>query len=256
MLDGTRFGEVADVYDDARPAYAPGLAEALAAYHGSTPGDVLEIGAGTGKGTAVLHALGGRLTCVEPDPRMAALLAARFPAATVIVAPFEEAGAGPADVVGCALAWHWLDPERRNRLAFDALRPGGTLAVFGHRYDYADPAHRRAFDEAFAAVDQTPAVVRDDAWVHRDVLASGLWADVRAEATSRTLPLDAAAYLRLVRTFGPFRAKSPQAQERTLDVLARTLDALGGGTVLDLRGFLVLARRPANRAGVAPRADN
>ncbi|WP_426504226.1 class I SAM-dependent methyltransferase [Dactylosporangium sp. McL0621] len=243
MDEGLRFGEVAEVYDDARPGYAPGLAETIAAYHGRAPRDVLEIGAGTGKGTAVLHALGGRLTCVEPDPRMAARLRPRFPGATVLVAPFEDAGAGPADVVGCALAWHWLDPARRNRLAFDALRPGGTLAVFGHRYGYADPAHARAFDAAFATVDQAPAAVRDDAWVHADVLASGLWADVRGHTTSRTLPMDTGAYLRLVRTFGPFRAKSPAAQEHTLEVLAATLDTLGGGTVLDLRGFLVLARR-------------
>src|SRR3954469_24913649 len=104
MGDGTRFGEVADVYEDARPAYAPELAGAIAAYHGPPPRDVLEIGAGTGKGTAVLAVLAGELPCVEPDEGMAAVLRARHPGATVLVAPFEKAAAGPADVVGCALA--------------------------------------------------------------------------------------------------------------------------------------------------------
>ncbi|WP_433204986.1 class I SAM-dependent methyltransferase [Dactylosporangium sp. CS-047395] len=243
MADGRQFGEVADVYEDARPGYAPDLADTIAAFHGREPQDVLEIGAGTGKGTAILAALGGRLTCVEPDPRMAALLRSRHPAAHVIVAPFEDAAAGPADVVGCALAWHWLDPARRNRLACDALRPGGTLAVFGHRYDYADPAHQQAFDRAFSSVDESPLLVRPDDWVHRDVLGAGLWTDVRDVQSSRTVPMAAPEYLRLVRTFGPFRAKSPQLQQRLLDVLAATLSELGGGTVLDLRGFLVLARR-------------
>ncbi|WP_433045495.1 class I SAM-dependent methyltransferase [Dactylosporangium sp. CS-033363] len=243
MAEGRQFGEVADVYEDARPGYAPEMADTIAAYHGRDPQDVLEIGAGTGKGTAILAALGGRLTCVEPDPRMAALLRSSYPAAHVIVAPFEDAAAGPADVVGCALAWHWLDPARRNRLAFDALRPGGTLAVFGHRYDYADPAHQKAFDRAFSSVDETPFLVRPDDWVHHDVLDSGLWTDVRDIQSSRTVPMKAAEYLRLVRTFGPFRAKPPALQEHLLELLTATLADLGGGTVLNLRGFLVLARR-------------
>ncbi|MFG2041964.1 class I SAM-dependent methyltransferase [Dactylosporangium sp. NPDC048998] len=247
MGDGTRFGEVAEDYDDVRPGYAPGLAEAIAAYHGRPPGHVLEIGAGTGKGTEVLRNLGGALTCVEPDERMAAVLCARFLEVTVLVAPFESAfesaGAGPADVVGCAMAWHWLDPARRNRLAFDALRPGGTLAVFGHRYAYADPAHARAFDAAFAAVDPTPPVVRHDDWAFDDIRSSGLFADARLVRTDRPLPMSAERYLRLVRTFGPFRAKDAAGQARTLEVLAATLDDLGGATVLDLRTTLALARR-------------
>ncbi|MER7007944.1 class I SAM-dependent methyltransferase [Dactylosporangium sp. NPDC000555] len=244
---------VADVYDDVRPGFAPGLAEAIAVYHGRPPGRVPETG--VGKGTEVLRGLGGALTCVEPDERMAAVLRARFPDVTVLVAPFESAWPGPADVVGCAMAWHWLDPARRNRLAFDALRPGGTLAVFGAwsgstraklrrarlgvaRFAYADPAHTRAF----AAADPTPPVPRHDDWAFDDIRSSGLFADARLVRTNRPLPMSAERYLRLVRTFGPFRARGAAGQARTLDVLA-TLDDLGGGTVLDLRTTLALARR-------------
>ncbi|HTJ32005.1 MAG TPA: class I SAM-dependent methyltransferase [Dactylosporangium sp.] len=242
-MDGTRFGEVAQIYDDARPGYAPGLAESIAAYHGTAPGSVLEVGAGTGKGTAVLRELGGRLTCIEPDERMAAVLRERFPAASVLVAPFEEAAAEPADVVGCAMAWHWLDPARRVRLAHDALRPGGTLAVWGHRYAYADPGHARAIDAAFARHDKTPPPVRPDTYAYDEIVASGLFAGARLERGNRHVAVDAEQYLRLVRTFGPFRAKSPDEQARTLDALATALDDLGGGTVLDLRTGLALARR-------------
>ena len=48
------FGSVVDRYDTARPGYPPELADAIAGYHGSTPSRVVEIGAGTGKGTEVL----------------------------------------------------------------------------------------------------------------------------------------------------------------------------------------------------------
>ncbi|MEV6924970.1 class I SAM-dependent methyltransferase [Dactylosporangium sp. NPDC051485] len=241
----TRFGEVADIYDDARPGYdAPALARAIAGYHGAPPGRVLEVGAGTGKGTEVLARLGGELTCVEPDERMAAVLRSRFPAAEVVVAPFEEARVEPADVLGCALAWHWLDPGRRCRLAAEALRPGGTLAVFGHRYAYADPAHAAAIDAAFLALEGRASAVRPETEAFDDIRGSGCFTGVRLERSSRHLPMAAGQYLRLVRTFGPFRAKSPADQERTIEALAAALDRIGGEIVLDLRGTLTLARKP------------
>src|SRR5262245_28558802 len=143
----TVFGEVAHQYDDARPSYPTALTEAILAYAGPVL-DLVEIGAGTGKGTEVLSRLGARMTCVEPDPRMAEVLAANYPHATVVVSTFE-AWQPPADgvpLVACALAWHWLDPATRNRRAFDALAPGGVLAVFGHRYLFVDPAHQAAMD--------------------------------------------------------------------------------------------------------------
>lgn len=63
----TVFGEVADAYDEVRPGYPDELGAAILAYDGPVT-SVVEIGAGTGKGTAVLVGLGGRVTCVEPDP--------------------------------------------------------------------------------------------------------------------------------------------------------------------------------------------
>jgi hypothetical protein len=59
------FGSVADLYETARPGYPPALADAIVAYHGGAPASVAEIGAGTGKGTEVLAALGAP-TATEP----------------------------------------------------------------------------------------------------------------------------------------------------------------------------------------------
>ncbi|MEU3456516.1 hypothetical protein ABZ671_23385 [Micromonospora sp. NPDC006766] len=58
-----------------------------------------------------------------------------------------------------AMAWHWLEPATRNRRGYDALIPGGTLAVFGHRYAYVDPAHAAALHGAFESAD--PQQYRD-----------------------------------------------------------------------------------------------
>ena len=65
--------------------FTPLLADAIVAYHGGAPASVAEIGAGTGKGTEVLAALGAPMTCIEPDPRMAAVLSTKHPQAQVYV---------------------------------------------------------------------------------------------------------------------------------------------------------------------------
>jgi trans-aconitate methyltransferase len=158
----TVFGEVADSYDRVRPGYPDEIAarilvyHAMSTHHGDGPPSLLaEIGAGTGKATAVLRQVGAPMTCVEPDARMAAVLQNRFPEVDVQSTAFEQ-WTPPTDgvpVIACAMAWHWLTAATRNQRAHDALAPGGTLAVFGHRYDYADPGLAVAVAAVLRAID-------------------------------------------------------------------------------------------------------
>ncbi|PRX21327.1 class I SAM-dependent methyltransferase [Actinoplanes italicus] len=237
------FGSVAELYETARPGYPPEIAAAIVDHHGGRPASVAEIGAGTGKGTEVLAAIGAPLTCIEPDPRMAALLARRFPSATVHAGTFEQwpPPAGGVDVLACAMAWHWLDPATRNTRARRALAPDGTLAIFGHRYDYADAAQREAVTAVLHAVD--PDVrERPVDWFEQDVFDSGEFTDVRKEVIRRDLPLSGDQYLALVGTFGPFLSRTPQQQRAGLEALGRLVDDFGGTIVLNLRTTLVLGR--------------
>src|SRR4051812_41731103 len=98
------FGAVADLYEKQRPGYPPAVADAIIAYHGGVPASVAEIGAGTGKGTEVLAAIGAPLTCIEPDLRMAELLGAKFPWAQVHVGKFEQWSPPPGGVAVLACA--------------------------------------------------------------------------------------------------------------------------------------------------------
>ena len=36
-----------------------------------------------------------------------------------------------ADLITCAMAWHWLDPELFYR---ETIKPKGCMAVYGYRY--------------------------------------------------------------------------------------------------------------------------
>ncbi|MCO8272309.1 hypothetical protein M1L60_17080 [Actinoplanes sp. TRM 88003] len=235
------FGEVAALYDEVRPGYPEGVRDAILEY-GGPPDGIVELGAGTGKGTELLVGFDTWLTALEPDPRMAAVLRTKFPQVAVITTTFEEwsPGGSRPGLVACAMAWHWMAAATRNRRAFDLLAPGGTLAVFGHKYAYADPGQERAIGDVLRSVDPTVAD-RADHWVRDDVLASGVWPTV-VERRFTTYPVLAKPrYLELMQTFSPFRRHTPDQQRRALDGLDAAID---GPVRLELRTSLVLARKP------------
>ena len=238
------FGEVAALYDDVRPGYPDGVRRGILDY-GGPPDGIVELGAGTGKGTELLVGFGAWLTALEPDPRMAAVLRTKFPRVDVVEAPFEQWS--PPErrpgLVACALAWHWMDAATRNRRAFDTLAPGGALAVFGHKYAYADPAQDRAIGDVLRSIDAT-VVDRADHWVRDDVVASGVWSDVEERRFTSYPVLPKQRYLELMQTFAPFRRHTADEQRRTLEGLDAAIDGFGGTVNLELRTSLVLARRP------------
>jgi len=147
------FGSVAEEYDRVRPGYPARLVDDVLAYVGPLrAGGVVDVGAGTGRATLAFAGRGVRVTAVEPDARMAEVLASRSAGlpVTVHVGPFESFPvAEPFDVLTCGQAWHWVDPAIRWDRAVQALRPGGTVALFANRDRPADPAVYRELRAAY-----------------------------------------------------------------------------------------------------------
>jgi SAM-dependent methyltransferase len=142
------FGGAARIYDEARPGYPAALFAHVA---GQLPGPrVLEVGAGTGKATAGLLDLGLEVTCVEPDPAMAAVLAehtATEPGVRIEVKTFESFTAGGTyDGLVSAQAWQYTDSATRMDRAAALLRPGGFLGLFWSGGFFRRP-------EVFAAIE-------------------------------------------------------------------------------------------------------
>lgn len=128
------FGEDPSLYERFRPGYPQQLMELVVADTSVRP--VLEVGAGTGKATRALVALGKHVHALEPDPRMAALLQLtsgdgliRIDHATLETADLDPASYG---LVVAAQSWHWVDREIAYDRVANALAPAGKLALIWH----------------------------------------------------------------------------------------------------------------------------
>ena len=122
------FARVADAYEQSRPGYP---ADAVLWLAGETPCDVVDLGAGTGKLTRTLAALGHHVVAVEPLGEMLDRLRATVPGVTAVTGSAESMPLpdGAADVVACAQAFHWFDQEAALAEIARVLRPGGRIAL-------------------------------------------------------------------------------------------------------------------------------
>src|SRR3954454_13116307 len=123
---GLSFGPAAADYERVRPSY-PG--SAVAWLVGTEPQRVLDLGAGTGKLTRVIVALGHDVVAVEPLPEMRAELSAALPtvethAGSAEAIPLADAS---VDAVVVGQAFHWFDQARAVPELARVLRPGGVL---------------------------------------------------------------------------------------------------------------------------------
>jgi SAM-dependent methyltransferase len=232
------FGEDPANYDTSRPDYPDAVWQALRERAGLRADiDILEIGAGTGIATRhLLKYHPARLVAVEPDPRLAAYLADRYPSLDVIAEPFETVAPKEAsfDLVACATAFHWLDSVPALQRIAALLKPNGHVALWWNVY--GDPNRADPFHEATAHLFGTPKVVKqaefalDTAARLADFTVAGFVADP-PELLPWTLHLDAEGVRRLYATYSNVNFQPPEARARLLDGLAEIAATEFGGHV-------------------------
>jgi SAM-dependent methyltransferase len=102
---------------------------------------VLDLGAGTGKLTRGLVALGFETVAVEPGAAMLAQLRSAVPEAEGLEGSAEAIPLPDAsvDAAFVAQAFHWFDPERALPELHRVIRPGGGLVLIWNWWDERDP---------------------------------------------------------------------------------------------------------------------
>jgi SAM-dependent methyltransferase len=128
------FGPAASLYDEIRPSYPP---EAARWILGDAPVRVVDLGAGTGKFSRVLAALGHEVIAIEPDPEMRAVLEEASPGVTALAGSGESMPlrSESVDAVVAAQSFHWFANDLAREEIARVVRPGG---VFGPLWNVRD----------------------------------------------------------------------------------------------------------------------
>jgi SAM-dependent methyltransferase len=229
------FDRAAGLYDRVRPDYPEALFDDLIAWTGLRPGDrLLEVGCATGKATRPLARRGFRITCVELGAELAAVARqnlAGWPV-EVVQGQFEEWQPGePYGLVYAATAWHWIDPGLRYPRAWQALRPGGHLAIWaaGHVFpEGGDPFFgeiQDIYDEIGEGLppgsrQQRPGELADD---RAEIEASGLFEVIAIRHYDWERVYHAEEYIELLSTFSGHLAMPEWKRKRLYGEIRRRL---------------------------------
>jgi SAM-dependent methyltransferase len=175
---------------------------------------VLDLGAGTGKLTATLVALGAHVTAVEPDLAMLTELRRALPDVHAVAGDAEAIPLpdSSVDAVLAGNAMHWFDMDAAGPEIARVLTSGGLLAglwnVLDDRVDWIAELARVSGSAAIGPRD-TPA-----SW--------------RAATAGLHLPKAGVA----ARFDTPEQAEFPHGQRRTADSLVATLGTRAGMLVM------------------------
>ena len=222
----TAFADVAGAYERGRPGYPE---EAVRWMVGEDPVDVVDLGAGTGKLTRALVALGHRVVAVEPLDEMRAQLEAAVPGARAVAGRAEAMPLADdaADVVASAQAFHWFDHDDALPEIARVMRPGGRLALVWNSRDDRDPWMSRLSaiigNETIEESDVTP--ILDESGFFR-------WVETKRFEFVQVLDRDGLLDLVLSRSY---LAKLPPADRQpVLDAVGTLFDETGrdGGVQL------------------------
>ncbi|MGI9155297.1 MAG: class I SAM-dependent methyltransferase [Marmoricola sp.] len=212
LRHSSSFGAAATAYAEHRPDYAQAAVRwALEPAPGPR---VLDLGAGTGKLTATLDALGAEVIAVEPDPAMLSQLRHALPTVRAVPGSAEAIPLpdGSVDAVLAGNAMHWFDMDVASPEIARVLGPNGVLAglwnVFDNRVDWVAELEQVSGNAAIGPRD-TPV-----SW--------------RSETADMHLPKTGVA----ARFGSPQQAEFPHGQRRTADSLVETLATKAGMLVM------------------------
>jgi SAM-dependent methyltransferase len=255
------FGSDPEAYDRARPGHAERVYEILVERCGLGKGtSLLEVGPGTGQATRRLLELGADpLVAIEPNEDLARYLARSVGDRVEIrVIPLEDAELRQSsfDLAAAASSFHWIDEQTGLATVFDALRPGGWIALWWT--GFGDPARRDPFREATSELladmpkspvgshrgGRTPTEEGSARWLWSLEVAA--FVDISHEHIPWSKTFDAKGIREIFSTFSPFLVVDEERRTRTLDELERIArEEFGDRVEKPIVTALYTARKPS-----------
>lgn len=246
------FGATAQAYDAMRPRYGARTFDAIVEYAGLAANDrVLDIGCGTGIASLPFAERGNRLLCIDPSEGMTAVARERlgaFERVEVRTVAFEDCDltAGQFALATCAQAWHWLDPVVRCGRIADALRPGGTLALFGLMATTylaeGQAAYERYVPEWFEQPKPPDSVEQVLAGMRTALEESGRFGDIEQQHWPHSRSFGPEEYVRLVSTYSDHATIPEPRRSQLFEALAQAIRDAGGTIERQYEMTLTLAR--------------
>ncbi len=240
------FGADASRYDRVRPSYPAALIDELLA---DGPATVLDVGCGTGIAAALLRERGCHVLGIEPDERMARV--AREKGLDVEIASLEgwQARGRRFELLACAQAWHWIDPQIGTAKAAEVLSGGGRLAAFWN-FGAPPPALSATLEHIYERI--APDLARQSVLLgHTEdrlrgvtlaIEQSGGFGQPQARKWSWSRKYTSALWLELLLTHSDHKMLPAAERDSLLEALGAAIEAVGGTLEVSYETHLVSAR--------------
>src|SRR5579859_630708 len=214
MSRALSFGRGAAEYDRVRPEYSPEALDLVTERLGLGPdAEVLDLAAGTGKLTRPLIARFARVTAVEPDPGMRAVLSQVTDCHLVLEGRAEAIPLADeaVDAVFVGQAFHWFSTAAALAEIARVLRPRGGLILLWNGWSEADPRPPQAAREIMREVIERASAepVRDRSLWQADVDASPFEPLREEERPTRMLEYSGDDLVTLDLSTSPFGVLAP-----------------------------------------------
>jgi SAM-dependent methyltransferase len=217
---GSSFGAAAAAYAEHRPDYPADAVRWCVAPAGRdfTSLRLLDLGAGTGKLTALLAELGADVTAVEPDPAMLGELRRGLPSVPALPGSAENIPLPDAsvDAVLCGQSMHWFDLSRALPEIARVLVPGGTLGALWNADDDRVPWVAGLQEAAGGVAAPSLARRRSEAVSFGPAQFGTLFSPTERAEFANSQLLTADTYVELMGTHSLILVMPPEERDRTL----------------------------------------
>jgi SAM-dependent methyltransferase len=251
------FGTDPAGYDRARPGHPHRVYEVLVERCGLVPGTaVLEIGPGTGQATRRLLELGAApLVAIEPNAQLAAHLRDALGERIDVRETTSEDASLRAESFGLAAAassFHWVEERVGLGRIFDALRPGGWVALWWTLFGGDEPdAFIDATSPLLRTLERSPTQGEQgrprharDVEARSEALATAGFVDFEHKLVAWEASWDTGGIRALYGSFSPILRLDDVRREEVLDAIALIAERDFGGHVRrELTTALYTARR-------------